>query len=169
MKLGIIALDLVVGDELELRGGEDVPGGKRGLRDTGSRVPFYVRWPGVVEAGSDYSGLTDFSDIFATVVDLAGADMPADRTIDGRSFASQLTGSPEPHRDFVYCQAEEQAFVRDAQFKLLLQDRRDVMAGLYDVSRSPFGETLIPEEGQTQAQSEHRRRLQLYYDTLRNK
>ncbi len=125
-------------------------------------------WPDVVQAGSQYSGLTDFSDIFATVVDLAGADLPTDRQIDGRSFAGQLRGAAGPHREFVYSQMKEKAFLRDTQFKLVLQDSRAMKAGLYDVSESPFTETLIPAEGQSASQAEHRRRLQARYDALRS-
>ena len=147
--------------------GRDVRGGKLGLVDTGSRVPFYVLWPGVVEAGSEYDGLTDFSDIFATVLDLAGAPSPTDRTIDGRSFARQLHGDSTPHRELVYCQAQRQTFVRNDEFKLVLQDRRDVKAGLYDVSDSPFSETLIPEAEQTPAQARQRQLLFDYYEKLR--
>ena len=147
--------------------GKNVRGGKRGLMDTGSRVPFYVRWPGVVEAGSEYEGLTDFSDIFATVLDLAGAPPPADRTIDGRSFARQLRGESTPHRELVYCQVQETAFVRNAEFKLVLQDRLDLKAGLYDISDSPFRETLIPEAEQTPDQAGQRQLLLDYYEKLR--
>ncbi len=46
--------------------------GKQSHYDGGLRVPFFVRWPGVVAAGakSDYAGLT--FDIFATALEAAG-------------------------------------------------------------------------------------------------
>lgn len=147
--------------------GVDIRGGKLELTDTGSRVPFYVRWPGVVKAGSEYAGLTDFSDIFATVVELASARVPTDRVIDGRSFVRQLTGATAPHREFVYCQAQGQAFVRDTRFKLVLEDRRSVKAGLYDIEHSPFRETRIPDAEQNPAQAQGLRRLRSYYEKLR--
>ena len=46
--------------------------GKQSHYDGGLRVPFFVRWPGTVAAGSksDYAGLT--FDIFATALEAAG-------------------------------------------------------------------------------------------------
>jgi arylsulfatase A-like enzyme len=51
--------------------------GKQSHYDGGLRVPFTVRWPGKVAAGSltDYAGLT--FDIFATCLEAAGVTVPA--------------------------------------------------------------------------------------------
>jgi arylsulfatase A-like enzyme len=53
--------------------------GKQSHYDGGLRVPFMVRWPGRINAGShsDYAGLV--FDLFPTFVELAGAKPGADR------------------------------------------------------------------------------------------
>jgi len=61
--------------------GMAVRGGKLTAKDTGSWVPFCVRWPGVVAPGSTYGGLMDFSDIFPTLIEIAEAVIPDYRII----------------------------------------------------------------------------------------
>lgn len=64
--------------------------GKQSHYDGGLRVPFVVRWPGRVDAGttSDYAGLT--FDVFPTFLELAGAEPPAD--LDAVSLVPALRG-----------------------------------------------------------------------------
>lgn len=72
-------------------------GGKQDHYDGGLRVPFVVRWPGVVAAGatSDYAGLT--FDIAPTFLEVAGLPVPAD--MDAVSLAPVLRGEPMPDRE----------------------------------------------------------------------
>jgi arylsulfatase A len=140
---------------------KEVRGGKLTTKDTGSWVPFYVRWPGVVVPGSTYSGLMDFSDIFPTFIEIAEAVIPDNRAIDGKSFLSQLKGRAEEHREYVFSMDRAtRQFVRDKRWKLLIGN------GLYDISNSPFEEILIPEEDQTPEQAEARRRLLGHYKQI---
>jgi len=69
--------------------GVEIQGGKLSAKDTGSWVPFYVRWPGAVAPGSTYSGLMDFSDIFPTFIEIAEGVIPNYRIIDGKSSPPQ--------------------------------------------------------------------------------
>jgi arylsulfatase A-like enzyme len=64
--------------------------GKQSHYDGGLRVPFAVRWPKVVEAGSrsDYAGLT--FDVLATFLEAAGAPLPDG--IDAVSLMPLLRG-----------------------------------------------------------------------------
>ena len=58
----------------------------------GIRVPWIVKWPGVVKPG----GLSDTpitsTDIFPTIVKAAGQPLPADRELDGLDLRPVLTG-----------------------------------------------------------------------------
>lgn len=56
----------------------------------GIRVPFLVRWPGVVPAGSVSSDPVCSIDIFPTVLASADIDAPDDRAIDGLSLVEHL-------------------------------------------------------------------------------
>ncbi|QDV41383.1 Arylsulfatase precursor [Stieleria neptunia] len=77
----------------------NVHGGKTDLNDAGTHVPLIVRQPGKIEAGAVADDLIDMADLFPTLCELAGVEVPADSTLDGVSFASRLhRGQPSPRR-----------------------------------------------------------------------
>ena len=65
---------------------------KRDLWEGGHRVPFVVRWPGVVPTGSVSDGLLSQIDIFATVAAIIGADIPAGSAEDSLNQLPLLKG-----------------------------------------------------------------------------
>jgi arylsulfatase len=71
----------------------------------GVRVPGLLAWPGMIEPGRSSDGLFSFTDVFPTVLALAGADgsVPTDRFIDGVDPTSFLL-APEglSNRKFQY-------------------------------------------------------------------
>jgi len=68
--------------------------GKFHFMEGGVRVPSIAWWPGTIPAGSISQDVTSSMDVFPTFIDLAGARLPRDRVIDGRSFAPLLLGLP---------------------------------------------------------------------------
>lgn len=68
-------------------------GAKRSSHEGGIRVPGVVRWPKHIEAGTTNDTPVIGTDIFSTVLDLAGVPLPDDRTIDGISIAPLFQGS----------------------------------------------------------------------------
>lgn len=76
-------------------------GYKTNIWEGGHRVPFIVRWPGVVEPGSINHNLVSLNDWYATTADLLDMDLPADQGVDSVSIMSLLNGSTEPVRDSV--------------------------------------------------------------------
>jgi arylsulfatase A-like enzyme len=64
--------------------------GKGHLYEGGIRVPLLIRWPGVGKGGAESATPVVTPDLFATVVDIAGA-RPRN-TIDGRSLVPLLRG-----------------------------------------------------------------------------
>ena len=50
---------------------------KRDIWEGGHRVPFVVRWPGVVPADKVNDGLLSQIDIYATIAEILGADIPS--------------------------------------------------------------------------------------------
>jgi arylsulfatase len=73
------------------------------------RVPFIVRWPGKVQAGSVSNEIVHAIDMFATFANVAGGDVPDDRVIDSIDQLDFLTGRQEKsNRDgfMVYVGAE---------------------------------------------------------------
>ena len=65
-------------------------GGKGTLYEGGIRVPFIVRWPGVVRPRSTSDQPVAHIDVYPTFIDLAGAKPRAGYALDGVSFASVL-------------------------------------------------------------------------------
>ena len=58
---------------------------KRDIWEGGHRVPFIVRWPGVVPAGAVNNGLLSQIDVFATIASIVKADIPAGSAEDSYS------------------------------------------------------------------------------------
>lgn len=66
--------------------------GKRSDYEGGIRVPFVVRWPGKIKAGSVSDTPVIGTDIFSTVLDMVNIPAPTDRTIDGASMLPVFAG-----------------------------------------------------------------------------
>ncbi len=72
------------------------PGPWRGSLFTGYegalRVPFAVKWPGKIPAGSVSDEIVHEMDLFPTFAKLVGGDVPKDRAIDGIDVSEFLLG-----------------------------------------------------------------------------
>ena len=69
-------------------------GGKRSDHEGGIRVPGIARWPSHIEPGTVSDVPVVGTDIFATILDVAGIPLPTDRTIDGVSMVPAFSGEP---------------------------------------------------------------------------
>ncbi len=69
-------------------------GSKADIWDGGHRVPFIVRWPGKVAAGSTNAQTICLIDLFATCAELTGQKLPAASAEDSVSFLPALHGKP---------------------------------------------------------------------------
>ena len=99
----------------------------------GLRVPFVVRWPGRVPAGSECSEVTSAIDLLPTLASLAGAALP-DRAIDGRDIAPLLEGGVgDADRAFVYYRGNSLAAVRRGRWKLHVSRDDESVEELYDL------------------------------------
>ena len=107
-------------------------GGKTSTFEGGQRVPALVRWPQHIPAASEAHGIADMMDWLPTLVELAGAQLPADRPIDGRSLVGVLQGTGERDaKPFFYLrlrfpfadQHHQVSAVRDGRWKLKLPQR----------------------------------------------
>ncbi len=78
------------------RFGHDSVGPLRGMKsdawEGGHRMPFIVRWPGTVKAGSTSDQLVCFTDLLATFADIHGATLPSEAGPDSFSFLPALKG-----------------------------------------------------------------------------
>lgn len=94
--------------------------GKGTTFEGGVRVPFVARWPGVLPAGHEVHAPAMTIDVFPTLAELLGADLPA-HPIDGRSVWPLLTGasttSPQEAYYFYYHDNRLEA-MRSGRWKL---------------------------------------------------
>ncbi len=80
-------------------------GGKTQHLEGGVRTDAFVRWPGVIEAGSAAGDIVHVSDLFTTFARVADATdhIPRDRVIDGVDQTPLLLeGEGNSRRDYVY-------------------------------------------------------------------
>jgi arylsulfatase A-like enzyme len=76
--------------------------GKGSLYEGGVRVPFIVRWPGKIAAGSALGAPTAHVDLFPTLLEIAGAPRPR-QSLDGESLLPMLLGkTTSPRRDAIF-------------------------------------------------------------------
>jgi arylsulfatase A-like enzyme len=71
----------------------------------GHRVPFIVRWPGVVPAGARCDQLVMQADFMATFAEILGAKLPATAGEDSFSLLPILRGENKPIRQFAISHA----------------------------------------------------------------
>ena len=120
--------------------GKSISGQKATMLEGGSRVPLAVSWPGHTPAGKTNNDLTDFSDFFATVAELAGAKLPKGVTLDSHSFVPQIEGKKGSPREWVYVELNGKSYVRDAKFKLTAAGQ------MFDLSEAPFKEIPVASD-----------------------
>ncbi|MFK7922266.1 MAG: sulfatase [Bacteroidia bacterium] len=117
-------------------------GSKASTWEGGHRVPAIIRWPGKIPAGQMRPELLTSMDIYPTLLSLAGAELPADRTYDGHDMWPLLTGEADsPHDYFYYFWIRELQGVRDQRWKLLLKPLEtdgEVVPQLYHLGRDPY-------------------------------
>jgi arylsulfatase A-like enzyme len=112
------------------RRGRTVHGGLYELNEAG-QVVLIANGPGRVAAGRTCT-LADFSDVFPTICDLAGAAPPAGVTLDGRSLAPFLRGeAADGPREWIFNQHNTRRVVRDRRHKLYSTGE------LFDAERDP--------------------------------
>lgn len=118
-------------------------GGKTQHLEGGVRTDAFIRWPGVIEAGSAAGDIVHVSDLFTTFARIAGATdrIPRDRVIDGvDQTALLLEGEGNSRRDYVYIyEGPVLRSVVKQEFKMHLPapGQPGAAAPVYNVYRDP--------------------------------
>lgn len=142
-------------------GDQFIPGGKGKLTDAGTNVPLIVRWPEHVEAGTVVDHLVDFADFYPTCVELAGHHVPAERELDGHSFAPLLTGDAFDPREFAYAQHHGKFWVRTKRYKLYDN------GNLFDVASDPLEKKPLSQDQLSPEAKQAKERLESAIQQLR--
>ncbi len=107
---------------LEERGhfaSEQRRGYKADIFDGGHRIPFVVRWPGRVKAGTTSDQLTCLTDLMATCADILGAKLPDSAGEDSVSILPALRGKTWS-RAVVHHSINGSFAIREGKWKLEL-------------------------------------------------
>ncbi|NDB77643.1 MAG: hypothetical protein EB141_18700, partial [Verrucomicrobia bacterium] len=96
---------------------------------------------------------TDASDLLPTFAEIAGAPLPENRIIDGKSLFPQIKGESKSPRMWAFTQLGENYHVREAGWKL------NQSGQLYDMKNAPFEELAVPADSKDEAAVAARKRL----------
>lgn len=149
--------------ELDERGKISNNLGRRpNMFDHSANVPFIVRWPGVVEAGSSSSAMVSTIDILPTLVEITGAQAGRDLPLDGQSLLPLLGAKAnedleDPWRDawidtydMLYLDETHMRMIRTARWKLVLY---------HDAQEQPLANGARHELFDLEADPEERKNL----------
>lgn len=95
--------------------------GKGTSFEGGVRVPAIFRWPGKIPPGKVCREPAMTIDVLPTVARIAGAELPGDRTIDGKDIRPLLTGekgAKSPHEALYFYWGRGLEAVRSGRWKL---------------------------------------------------
>lgn len=119
---------------------------KRDLYEGGIRVPMIARWPGHIPAGTVNDTPRAHWDLFPTVAELAGANVPDN--IDGLPMTGALLGGTSPTHEFLYWEFHERGFqqaVRMGDWKAV-RLKKDAPLELYNLTSDPAETTNVAAE-----------------------
>lgn len=93
-------------------------------REGSLRVPFLIRWPGRIPASSISNEIVHEMDIFTTVANWAGGDIPGDRVVDGVDQSDFFLGKRESsNRESVVVYVGKEIFgVKWRNWKVMLKE-----------------------------------------------
>lgn len=120
---------------------ENLPyrGWKTTYFEGGLHVPFFVRWPARIPAGSFVPGVASSLDLFPTLVRAAGGELPKDREYDGVDLTPALSGraGPDALRErTLYWRKGDYKAIRQGRWKLQWLDEPKAV-WLFDLETDP--------------------------------
>lgn len=107
-------------------------GGKRDLYEGGHRVPFLVRWPDVVQAGSTCAQPVCQTDLLATVAEIVGKTLKDDAGEDSESFFGALHGDEFQHGPLIHHGSNGGFAIRDGRWKYVMAKNGPELYDLQD-------------------------------------
>lgn len=119
--------------------------GKRSRYEGGHRVPFLIRWPAKIQAGSTCNADVCQTDLMATFAQMLGVQLPGESGEDSFSFYSALTGGTIQRGPIVHHSASGQFALREGSWKLIVNEKggkkgrhvAQTQYELYDLANDP--------------------------------
>jgi len=113
------------------RGSNGVLSGYKGsLWEGGHRVPAIAYWPGRIKPGTTTDETVMGMDLFATMVSVAGAKLPAGLKLDGVDLLGMMTKDEKLPDRTLFWRYRNQKAARKGPWKLLVQDKENTLYNL---------------------------------------
>ncbi|MCO8124002.1 sodium/solute symporter [Stieleria sp. TO1_6] len=131
------------------------------LYDLSLRVPAIVRWPGVIDPGSTIQATASSLDWFPTLLEIAGAEPPADKVMRGSSLVPLFRGDPAAQRSpdlyaeysmINYAVASLRCY-RTPEFKLIRDFHNQGRDEFYDLRNDPAESNNLIDDPRPEIQS----------------
>jgi len=121
-------------------------GWKITLFEGGTHVPYFVKYPKAIKAGTKNDMPVSHMDIYSTVAAAAGAKIPTDRVVDGVDLIPYVNNQVEgqPHDQIVWRSGQYQA-LRTKDWKLQVEGVRN-KTWLFDLKNDPTEQHNIAEK-----------------------
>ncbi len=106
----------------------------------GIHVPYFMRWPGTIPAGTRVNDPVHHFDIYATAADAGGATLSQDRVVDGVSLLPYVTGDEPVTLDAPH----DRLFWREGGYQVVMaegwklqRDARQQRTWLFNMTDDP--------------------------------
>ena len=121
--------------------------GKRSIFEGGHRVPFLVRWPARVKAGSKWDQPVCQTDLLATFSEMLQQPLPDTAGEDSFSFFSALMGqqSDSVRTPMIHHSSGGDFAIRDGKWKLVMEGGKQKRA-LFDLESDPREKKNVLDE-----------------------
>ncbi len=143
-------------------------GTKADIWEAGHRVPFFIRWPDRVTAGSECTQTICLTDVFATLAAVQGIVLPENAAPDSFNFLASLDGHEpsSPREPVIHHSGSGMFAIREGRWKLVLGNGsggREAPKGkpferpyqLFDLAADPVeSQNLIEQEPSVAAELE---------------
>jgi arylsulfatase A-like enzyme len=168
--LGDNGSDAPLGNEHAVACAAPLRGKKGSHYEGGMRVPFVAAWAKAdaenphqqrlpVTAGALQSQIASVTDVFPTLLGLAGVTPPANHTVDGRKLDRLLTGQSDPERPETFLmhyphaphRSDYWTSYRDGEWKIIYhyfpgEDSGDKRYQLFHLKSDPYEQTDLAEK-----------------------
>jgi len=112
-------------------------GGKMTLFEGGLKVPFMMKWKGVIPAGTVSNNSVIQTDFFVTAAEASGIKLPKDRVYDGINLLPYILNkkSTKPH-ETIFWRTHYASIILKDSWKLMINHRQNKIR-LYDIKNDP--------------------------------